>query len=85
MPEYDKGFLQSSFLSSLSRPQTMEWLLVDDIRPKPNHSVLLFGPSGRQEVGRLDHSIGMWVVAGEVVPFETFTHWRLLPESPSSK
>lgn len=85
MMKYDTGFLHSAFLNSLSAPQVMEWIQITDIRPKPNHLVLLFGSDGRQEVGRLDYRVNAWNIAGQLLSYDTFTHWRLLPEGPSSK
>ena len=58
------------------------WLQVDDVTPKHGHRVLLHGRNGDAEVGQLDASIGMWVVRGQPVPFDNFTHWQFLPESP---
>lgn len=69
---------------TLSLDRAMTWLSVDDVRPKHNHAVLLYARDGRQQVGHLDANISMWVIANEVTPFDNFTHWRLLPEGPTS-
>lgn len=82
---YDKGFLEASFLTDLTQPKGQQWLEVDDIRPKQNHRVLLYSRHGDQEVGSLDHRIGMWIVRGQPVPFETFTHWQFLPNQPVTR
>jgi hypothetical protein len=76
-----KEFLDATFLQ-LQASRTMSWLEAGDILPRPNHRVQLYGKDGHQEVGSFDHSIGMWNVRGQPVPFETFTHWKLLGEGP---
>ena len=77
-----KEFLNQTFLN-LTVDKKMTWLHVEDVTPKPGHRVLLWGKDGSQEVGSLDHKIGMWNVRGQPVPFDNFTHWQMLPSGPA--
>lgn len=76
-----KEFLNHTFLD-LTVDRKITWLHVEDVTPKHGHRVLLWGKDGSQEVGSLDHKIGMWNVRGQPVPFDNFTHWQMLPSGP---
>jgi hypothetical protein len=90
--EWDDTTFEQSFIDRLNKQpvimfggklyRMITWLHVEDITPKPGHRVLLWGKDGSQEVGSLDHKIGMWNVRGQPVPFDNFTHWQMLPSGP---
>lgn len=83
MVKHDKASFERHSMDSLMLSRQQQWLDVSDLQPKSGHRVLLYGRDGGQEVGSFDGNVGVWVVRGEPVPFDNFTHWQFLPGRPS--